>query len=95
MQKPLDMEHQAVRYGKGSAPQALWQHHNPESTRMYEFKRLIERKHGVRLPDYEALRQWSIQYLNDFWRNVWDFTGIVAETPSTQVGQWSRGSVQN
>ncbi|KAI4133892.1 MAG: hypothetical protein LQ341_006111 [Variospora aurantia] len=79
------MEHQAVRYGKGSAPQALWQHHNPESTRMYEFKRLIERKHGVRLPDYEALRQWSIQYLNDFWRNVWDFTGIVAETPSTQA----------
>ncbi|KAL8965061.1 MAG: hypothetical protein Q9197_006690 [Variospora fuerteventurae] len=79
------MEHQAVRYGKGSVSQALWQHHNPESTRMYEFKRLIERKYGVRLPDYEALRQWSIQYLNDFWRNVWDFTGIVAETPSTQA----------
>ncbi|KAL8650871.1 MAG: hypothetical protein Q9210_003575, partial [Variospora velana] len=79
------MEHQAVRYGKGSVSQALWQHHNPESTRMCEFKKLIERKHGVQLPDYEALRQWSIQYLNDFWRNVWDFTGVVAETPSTQA----------
>ncbi|KAI4088613.1 MAG: hypothetical protein LQ344_005952 [Seirophora lacunosa] len=75
----------AVRDGKGSIVQALWQHRNPESTHMYEFKKLIEGKHGVRLPDYEALRQWSIQNLNDFWQNVWHFTGIVAETPYTKA----------
>ncbi|KAI4147992.1 MAG: hypothetical protein L6R39_002937 [Caloplaca ligustica] len=47
---------------------------------MYEFKRLIEEKYGTPLPDYEALRLWSIQNLNEFWENVWYFTGVVAET---------------
>lgn len=76
--------------GGQPAPQILWQHQDPRSTRMYEFKRLIEEKYGTPLPDYEALRLWSIQNLNEFWENVWYFTGVVAETTFIKVGQWGR-----
>ncbi|KAL8833334.1 MAG: hypothetical protein Q9170_004323 [Blastenia crenularia] len=67
--------------GTFSTSQLLWQHPDPGSTRMHEFKSLIEKSHGVQLLDYEALRQWSIQNLGAFWENVWYFTGVVAAKP--------------
>ncbi|KAL8697060.1 MAG: hypothetical protein Q9201_007328 [Fulgogasparrea decipioides] len=45
---------------------------------MYAFSRLIQEKHGVHLPDYKSLRQWTIQNLSSFWETVWEFTGVVA-----------------
>lgn len=68
----------------------LWQHKDPESTRMYRFKVLVEEAHGVQLPDYESLRRWSIENLNAFWKHVWHFTAIVASEPFSEVGQSSR-----
>ncbi|CAL8574607.1 hypothetical protein XPA_000561 [Xanthoria parietina] len=59
----------------------LWRHKDPASTRMYMFKDLIEEAHGVQLPDYESLRQWSIENLNAFWKHVWHFTAMVASEP--------------
>lgn len=56
---------------------------------MHEFKTIIEEKHGVQLPNYEALRQWTIQNLNSFWEDVWYFTGVVASSPFSKVGQVS------
>lgn len=52
---------------------------------MYDFTRIIEGKYGVRLPDYEALRQWTIQNLSAFWEEVWYFTGTVASTPFSKA----------
>ncbi|KAL8814893.1 MAG: hypothetical protein Q9223_005927, partial [Gallowayella weberi] len=63
----------------------LWQHKDPKATRMYEFKRLIEKKHGIQLPDYNHLYQWSIQNLSTFWEHVWHFTGIVASHPFSEA----------
>ncbi|KAI4230192.1 MAG: hypothetical protein L6R36_000305 [Xanthoria steineri] len=59
----------------------LWRHKDPASSRMYRFKVLVEEAHGVQLPDYESLRQWSIDNLNAFWKHVWHFTAIVASEP--------------
>ncbi|KAL8770530.1 MAG: hypothetical protein Q9209_003786 [Squamulea sp. 1 TL-2023] len=59
----------------------LWQHKDPDLTRLYEFKNLIEETYGVQLPNYESLRQWSIHNLDAFWKHVWRFTGIVASEP--------------
>ena len=64
----------------------LWRPKRPESTRTWEFKGLIEKKYGVKLDDYEALRQWSIDHLNIFWSEVWHFTGVKASQPFTKVG---------
>ena len=63
----------------------LWTHKDPKSTRIWEFKTLIEKKHDVQLQDYEALRKWSITQSADFWREVWYFTGIRASQPFEEV----------
>ncbi len=68
-------------------PRLLWQHKEPESTRMYEFKILVEKAHGVEFLDYESLRQWSVQNLNAFWKHVWQFTRIVASESFFEVSQ--------
>lgn len=52
---------------------------------MYEFKTLVEKKYHVKLDGYEALRQWSITNVAQFWAEVWHFTGIKASTPFTKV----------
>jgi len=35
---------------QGNMPKVLWEHPNPESTQIYKFKKMIERKRGVNLP---------------------------------------------
>lgn len=52
---------------------------------MYKFKTLVEKKYNVKLDGYEALRQWSITNVAQFWEEVWHFTGIKASTPYTKV----------
>jgi acetoacetyl-CoA synthetase len=37
----------------------------------------IAAKHGVALPDYSALYQWSIEHPEAFWREVWDDAKLV------------------
>ncbi len=46
---------------------------------MIGFMRAIERKHGVRLPDYAALHDWSIREPEQFWRAIWTFCAVIAE----------------
>ena len=47
-----------------------------EQSRMYAFARRIEQKYDVDLPDYASLHAWSIENLEDFWREVWDLSLI-------------------
>ena len=56
----------------------LWTHKNPTSTRIHEFKTLLESKYGVTLHDYQDLYDWSIAHIDAFWREVWSFTGVKA-----------------
>ncbi len=38
---------------------------------------LDETGHG-RFDDYDTLYRWSVSNLEDFWRSVWDYTGVIA-----------------
>lgn len=55
------------------------------STRMYEFMRMLERKYSVSLPDYPALRRFSLDRYQDFWSEVWDFCGLIGERNGSPV----------
>ena len=87
------METQAMDNSVDLDSRPMWQHKDPLSTRMYDFKVLVEKSHGVQLPDYEALRRWSIENLNAFWKQVWHFTAIVASEPFCEVSQSIRDSL--
>ncbi len=42
------------------------------------FMRAVERKRGIRIPDYATLYDWSIREPERFWREVWAFCGVIA-----------------
>ena len=66
-------------------PKRRWKHSSPQSTRMYEFMRMISSKYRVDLPEYRDLHRWSIDNVASFWEEVWGFTGVVAGTISKDV----------
>jgi acetoacetyl-CoA synthetase len=36
-------------------------------------------KHGVKLPDYSALWNWSVGDRSAFWREFWDYCGVIGD----------------
>jgi acetoacetyl-CoA synthetase len=45
----------------------------------------VESEWQVRIPDFGALYRWSIEAPEAFWRSLWDFCGVVAETRGERV----------
>jgi len=37
------------------------------------------------LKDFGELRRWSVEHREEFWRSIWDFCGVVAETAGERV----------
>lgn len=66
---------------------ALWtpDDSDVEDARITEFARFVERRHGLSLPDYATLWQWSTDELELFWRAVWDFFDIRSAAEPTTV----------
>ncbi len=43
---------------------------------MTRFMRWAGERHGRRFADYEGLRRWSLDELEDFWEDIWTFCGV-------------------
>jgi len=52
---------------------------------MTALMRGAERRHGIRLPDHAALYDWSIREPEQFWREVWTFCDVIADTQGDVV----------
>lgn len=62
-----------------AVPRKLWEHPNPESTEIAQFKKSLEQAKGVKLPDYHAMYQWSIENRSAFWDFCWKYFPIIHE----------------
>ena len=62
----------------------LWESKDPKSTYMWEFINIVNHKYNQKLDSYQDLHQWSIDNIENFWGETWQFTGIRG-TPFTQV----------
>ncbi len=65
----------------------LWQ---PTAARisqsnMTRFSREVAEQHGSGIDSYQALHRWSVEHREDFWQQVWQFTGMQSSTPIEQV----------
>lgn len=70
--------------GTSSSSKLLWKHPSPQSTPMYRFLESVNKTHNLHLLDYSQLHQWSINYVDAFWKSTWDFVGIRHNgTPSS------------
>ncbi|WP_084486767.1 acetoacetate--CoA ligase [Nocardia sienata] len=63
----------------------------------------VERRTGRRFDDYDMAWQWSIDHLDEFWAEIWDWFDIIAHSPHTAVigsrempgAQWFPGATLN
>ncbi len=56
-----------------------------KSSNIYKFMQNVNEKYGTHFAEYEALHQWSVNNLENFWAEIWDFTEIKASESYTQV----------
>ncbi|MEO5695421.1 MAG: acetoacetate--CoA ligase [Usitatibacter sp.] len=49
------------------------------------FMKRVNERHGASLASYHELYQWSIDNLEAFWSQVWDFSGVIAQTRGERV----------
>ncbi|SFR66051.1 acetoacetyl-CoA synthetase [Marinobacter daqiaonensis] len=56
-----------------------------EHSRMGKFKAWLEAQGCGLFDDYHALHQWSISDLDVFWEKIWEYCGLVCDTPADGV----------
>jgi acetoacetyl-CoA synthetase len=56
-----------------------------ESAAMTRFMHWAAERHGRRFADYEELRRWSLEELEDFWADIWSFCGVRASRSYERV----------
>ena len=56
-----------------------------ERSRMAHYMRWLGETRGLRFDDYQSMRAWSVDHLEDFWQSIWDYFGIHSATPMTRV----------
>lgn len=56
-----------------------------EQSRMARFQASLEQQGYGPFADYHALHRWSIEHLDTFWQQVWDWCGLVCDTPADKV----------
>ena len=64
----------------------LWQ---PSAERVAQanvtaFATAVSGKHGVDVADYAKLWRWSVDHKWDFWREIWEYAGVIG-TPGSRV----------
>jgi acetoacetyl-CoA synthetase len=56
-----------------------------QAARMTHFMRWVGARHGLELASYEELWDWSVQELEQFWADIWEYCGVKASTPYQRV----------
>jgi len=49
------------------------------------FQRQVEARIGRKFAGYAALHQWSVEEIEAFWREVWDFCGMIGDGPGSRT----------
>jgi acetoacetyl-CoA synthetase len=56
-----------------------------ESAEMTRFMRWAGERHGRRFSGYDELWQWSVQEIEEFWGDIWEFCDVRASRPYERV----------
>ncbi|KLJ07261.1 acetoacetate-CoA ligase [Blastomyces silverae] len=88
-----------------AVPRKLWEHPDPESTNLGQFRRRLERKTGLKFPTFLSLHDYSVNNRAAFWEFCWHdlnpihsgtYTRVVDETARMDsVPEWFAGTYMN
>jgi acetoacetyl-CoA synthetase len=56
-----------------------------EVANLTRFAKWLARERGLQFASYEAMWQWSVGRIEEFWQAMWDYFGIESSAPHTQV----------
>ncbi len=56
-----------------------------KASRMMAYMAWLEENNGLELNDYHALWEWSVSHVPESWESVWQFFGIQASRPYTEI----------
>jgi acetoacetyl-CoA synthetase len=56
-----------------------------QSSELTRFMAWAGERHGRHFSDYAELWQWSVDELEDFWADIWDFCGVRSSKPYERV----------
>ncbi|KAL2678344.1 hypothetical protein Neosp_009090 [[Neocosmospora] mangrovei] len=62
-----------------------WAHPSPQLTKLDAFRRHVNLKYDLALVDYEQLQAWSVDETELFYREIWDFCGVVYSAPPSRA----------
>jgi len=66
-----------------------------DASRLADYQRWLQQRHGLAFADYQALWQWSVDRLDSFWQSVWDFFDVQADgSPSPVLGERAMPAAQ-
>lgn len=63
----------------------LWVPVNVENTNMKKFMDFVKKRRHREFYDYWDLYRWSVENVNEFWEDVWDFVGIISSRRFDEV----------
>ncbi len=71
--------------------------------RMHDYMQWLQQNKGLQFDGYNALWQWSVDQLEDFWETIWQYFEVRSSTPYTRVlsthampgARWFEGSQLN
>lgn len=50
-----------------------------------KFRHYINKKHGRSLRDYDELHAYSLENLNRFWTDAWEYTGVIGDRTDEKI----------
>jgi acetoacetyl-CoA synthetase len=56
-----------------------------EDANLTRFSKWLARERGLQFESYDALWQWSVTELEEFWQAMWDYFGVQSSAPHTRV----------
>ncbi|KAJ2829127.1 hypothetical protein IWW50_001023 [Coemansia erecta] len=65
--------------------QPMWVPKAPLATNAHKFKDFVNAKRGLRLLTYDDLYAWSVDDIEAFWADCWEYTGTKFSASYTQV----------
>src|SRR5271167_3978547 len=70
-----------------SEQRALWtpSPQQRDSAELWQFMQWAGERHGIRFEAYSDCWRWSVDSLDDFWADIWEFCGVRASAPYEQV----------
>ncbi|NEK86869.1 acetoacetate--CoA ligase [Blastococcus saxobsidens] len=74
-----------------------------QTTRLGRFLDGVQERTGRVLPDYESAWRWSVEELEEFWAEVWNWADVISHRPPERVlgrrdmpfAQWFPGATLN